>query len=69
MARVDLATAASICGVRPGTVRRWVFDKRITRHADGYDVHELLQWIDARNPDALYVRAGLTPERPGRISA
>lgn len=65
MARVDLQIAANICGVKPGTIRRWVHDHRVTRHPDGYDVDELLHWIDARNPDALYSRAGLKPpDRP-----
>lgn len=59
-ARVPLDVAATICGVKPGTIRRWVYDQRIIRHPDGYDVHELLLWVDARNPNALMVRAGLS---------
>lgn len=80
--RVPLRLAASICGVQPATIRRWVYDGRVIRHPDCctdgltctgqdyYDVHELLQWIDARNPDALMSRAGIKlSDRPGRISA
>lgn len=79
--RVDLAKAAHICGVKPGTIRKWVFDGRISRHPDEcvhadlcsgqefYDVDELLHWIDARNPEALYSRAGLKlSDRPGRMA-
>jgi hypothetical protein len=66
--RVPLDTAASICGVQPVTIRRWVFDGRIIRHDDGYDVDELLHWIDARNPDALMVRAGLAGEHGARLA-
>lgn len=67
---VDLQTAVSICGVKPGTIRKWVFDGRIIRHDDGYDVDELLQWIDTRNPEALYSRAGLKmSDRPATMSA
>lgn len=70
--RVPLADAASICGVKPGTIRRWGVDKRITvelrwnyaskRWNAWYDVDELLHWVAARNPDALYSVAGLKPE-------
>ena len=71
MTLVPLDIAATICGVKPGTIRRWVHDKRIIRHRyDGhgeYDVHELLHWIEARNPDALMVRAGLTGEHATRL--
>jgi hypothetical protein len=66
--RVPLATAASICGVKPGTIRRWVYDQRVTRHNDGYDVDELLHWIDARNPDALMVRAGMNGQHATRLA-
>lgn len=74
MTLVPLDVAATICGVKPGTIRRWVHDRHITRHPhDGhgeYDVSELLHWIDTRNPDALYSRYGLKmSDRPGRISA
>lgn len=72
MTLVPLDVAATICGVKPGTIRRWVHDKRITRHQhDGwgeYDVHELLHWIDARNPDALMVRAGMLGEHGRNLS-
>lgn len=78
--RVPLNLAAAICGVKPGTIRRWVHDRRIIRHHDEctdpaactgedyYDVHELLQWIDARNPDALMVRAGVEGDHATRLA-
>lgn len=66
--RVPLTDAAGICGVKPGTIRRWVHDGRVIRHPDGYDVDELLQWIDARNPDALLVRAGLSGDHATRLA-
>lgn len=62
---VDLALAAEICRVKPETVRRWVYDKKVTQYRDGFDVDELLDWRDRRDPDALYSRAGLRPaDRP-----
>lgn len=68
--RVDLATAVSICGVKPATLRKWVERGHIGRHDDGYDVYELLHWIDARSTDHLYVRAGLKmSDRPETMSA
>lgn len=70
--RVHLDAAASICGVKPGTIRKWVFDGRIIRHTDEgdgeYDVHELLAWVDARNPDALMVRAGVVGGHATRLA-
>jgi hypothetical protein len=69
--RVPLEQAASICGVKPGTIRRWVHDSRIVRYPDDgfgeYEVDELLLWIDARNPDALMVRAGLSGDHGTRL--
>jgi hypothetical protein len=59
MSRLPLDLAAEICGIQPGTVRRWVFDGRITRHWDGYDLDELLTIRDHRDLDALRIRAGL----------
>lgn len=61
MSRVDLALAAEICHVQPGTIRRWVFDGRLKRHWNGYDYDELIGVRDGRDIDALLVRAG----RPG----
>lgn len=69
MMRVDLDVAVSICGVKPATIRRWVRDGRVTRTADGFDVTELLHWIDARNPDALMSRAGIRPQDRGESLA
>lgn len=70
--RVDLEVAASICGVKPGTIYRWVSDGHVTSSpgpdgANWYDVHELLHWVDARNPDALMTRAGMTGEHATRL--
>lgn len=70
MAYVDTETAANICGVKPGTIRLWVHRGQILRHPDGFDVDELLHWIDARSPDALFARAGLKmSDRPETMSA
>lgn len=78
--RVNLSKAANICGVQPGTIRKWVHDRRIIRHPDEctrpdlctgedyYDVAELLHWIDARNPDALMVRAGIDGSHGTRLA-
>lgn len=79
--RVPLATAASICGVKPATFRKWVQRKHITRHTDDcilddprctgidfYDVNELLQWVDARNGDALWTRAGIAGSHATRLN-
>lgn len=63
---VPLAVAARISGVKPGTIRRWVFDRHVIRYSDGYDVYELLQWVDARDPTKLLDRAGIRhADRPG----
>jgi hypothetical protein len=59
-ARVPLSVACRIAGVKPGTIRRWVHDRRINRYDDGYDLTELLHWIDQRCTAALHVRAGIT---------
>lgn len=70
MSRVPLAEAAEIAGVKPGTIRRWVYDGRLRRYWDGYDFDELIAVRDARDPDALYSRAGLKlSDRPGRMTA
>lgn len=57
--RVDLALAAEICRVKPGTIRRWVHDRRVTRHRDGYDVDELIDARDSRSMEKLLDRAGI----------
>lgn len=67
MQRVDLHVAATICGVKPGTIRKWVFDKVIVRYPDGYDVYELLHWVDARSTDALMVRAGIAGQHADEL--
>ncbi|WP_157749444.1 AlpA family transcriptional regulator [Jatrophihabitans sp. GAS493] len=57
---VDLDQAAAICGVSKATIRKWVQRQHIRRLPGGrYDVHELLHWIDTRDPDALFARAGI----------
>ena len=69
MSRVPLAEAALIVGVKPGTIRRWVHDGRLTRHWDGYDFDDLIKARDSRSLDALCVRAGITRDhRPGRVA-
>ena len=57
--RVDLETAAAICGVKKPTIRNWVHQRVIVRYPDGYDVTELLHWKDSRSMNALFVRAGV----------
>lgn len=58
MARVSRAVAANICGVRPDTINVWVNRGHVIRHEDGYDVDQLLHWLDARDPRSLLARAG-----------
>lgn len=77
--RANLALAASICGVKPGTIYRWVSDGYLTAHRtwdpavqawrNFYDITELLHWNDARNPDALLMRAGMPGRHAERMSA
>jgi hypothetical protein len=43
---VPLAVAAIVAEVQPATIRKWVERGIITRHPDGYDLTELLHWID-----------------------
>lgn len=65
MNRVPLAEAAEICGVRPGTIRRWVHDGRLERHWNGYDYDELIAIRESRSLDALASRAGIrSADRP-----
>lgn len=59
MKRVPLDIACKIAGVKPGTIRRWVHDDRIKRYDDGYDLTELLHWIDQRTTTSLLARAGI----------
>jgi hypothetical protein len=46
---VPLATAASIAQVKPATIRKWVQRGHIGDYPDGYDVKELLLWLDQRD--------------------
>jgi hypothetical protein len=46
---VPLAVAANVAEVQPATIRKWVERGIITRHPDGYDLTELLHWIDTRD--------------------
>lgn len=62
MSRLPLDLAAEVCGVLPGTLRRWVFDGHVRRHWDGFDFDEIIAYRDTRDADALYSRAGLKPE-------
>jgi predicted site-specific integrase-resolvase len=67
MSRVQLDQAADICRVKPGTIRRWVHDGRLTRHWNGYDFDELIRIRDSRDIAQLAARAGI--EHPETISA
>lgn len=49
MTRVPLDVAASVAEVKPATIRKWVERGIIRRFDDGYDLSELLHWIDTRN--------------------
>lgn len=33
-------------GVKPATVKKWIARGLVTRHADGYDPDEMLQWVE-----------------------
>lgn len=69
MNRVTLDLAAQICTVKPGTIRRWVHDGRLTRHRDGYDFDELIALRDGRDLHALCTRAGIRKQdRPRRVA-
>jgi hypothetical protein len=55
--RVPLDTAAAIAEVKPATVRQWVHRGIIRRYDDGYDVTEILLWLDQhRSPFGLRLR-------------
>ena len=58
MSRLSLDLAALACNVKPATIRRWVHDGHITRHWNGYDFDELIDYRDSRNLAAVAVRAG-----------
>lgn len=53
MKHVPLDVAAAICKVQPGTVRQWVKRGVVTRHTDGYDVYELLHWVDVQRRNQM----------------
>lgn len=59
MTRLSLDLAAHICGVQPGTIRRWVHDGRVTRHWNGYDLDQLIAARDNRDFRKLLDRAGI----------
>lgn len=59
MTRLNLHEAALVAGVRPGTIRRWVHDGRLTRHWNGYNLADLVTARDARDLTKLLDRAGI----------
>jgi hypothetical protein len=66
---VPLAVAANVAEVQPATIRKWVERGIITRHPDGYDLTELLHWIDTRRPDASTSSATANTSRSAQPSA
>ena len=60
MARVPLSDAATICGVKPPTIRAWAREGRVVKYEDGYDTTELLLWLEQRSLAALCARVGLS---------
>lgn len=66
MSRLPLDLAAEVCGIRPSTLRRWVFEGHVVRHWDGFDFDELIAYRDSRNLSCLAARAGVKhPETVG----
>jgi predicted site-specific integrase-resolvase len=57
--RLSARHAAKVAGVAPTTLHRWVRSGRLKRHADGYDLADILQAEASRDHDALCVRAGI----------
>lgn len=47
--RVPLDAACAVAEVQPATIRQWVARGLISRTADGYDLVEILEWLDTRN--------------------
>jgi len=65
--RVPLDIAAAIGEVNKATIRQWVNRGVINRYTDGYEVAEILLWVDQeRNSTMLQVRMGLT-QQPSNI--
>lgn len=48
--RITYSGAIHLCvtvgGVKPGTARVWISRGIITRHPDGFDPDEILQWLE-----------------------
>jgi len=62
MTRVPLDIAAAIGEVNKATIRQWVNRGVINRYTDGYEVAEILLWVDQeRSQWAVDMRQGLTP--------
>lgn len=59
MNRLTPALAAIAYGISPRTLHKWAREGRLTRHHDGFDIHELEAAEASRNMDALYSRAGI----------
>jgi hypothetical protein len=57
--RVDLSQACSIAQVKPGTIRQWVNRGVVVRYPDGYDVYELLLWLDQTRNDGKAAGAAM----------
>lgn len=62
MQRVPLDLAAHVAKVDRATIRKWVHRGILTRHTDGYDLSEILHWVDTRNRNMAELAA--TPRRP-----
>lgn len=54
--RVPIDVAAKIAGVSQATIRSWVHRKLITRHWDGFDVKDLIDRVDTRDPKMTELR-------------
>lgn len=50
---VPLGTAAAIAEVQAATIRQWVHRGHISAHPGGYDVLEILHWLDQRSVAAV----------------
>lgn len=73
MARIPLDIACKVASVTPATIRQWVHRGCINRYTDGYEIAEILLWIDQeRSQWAMDMRAGLpikSDDTDGKMSA